>query len=298
MNHKTRKRFWPVSLATAIGVVVMLTVLAATVWGPTPAQAQQPVNAPSNLTATVVSDTQIDLAWNGSLGASSYELQRKSGTGAFATIASPTMTSHMDTGLTASTTYTYQVRGVNSSGNTDWSSEAMDTTMAGTDDMMPATGDETVSSSSTGSAAPEIKLIIKSLDMDRAVGSSIVLYLEDDFVEPSSIPATSVYIVAEGTPSNLGSGNAAVASRQTGNGSRVYVTSPAKVKTDAYFDLDKSDIAIRVLVPDMCTNATDECEGPNGLRMGQTVTVVFESDSGIKNPSEQKDDSSGDERWL
>ena len=38
----------------------------------------------------------------------------------------------------------------------------------------------------------------------------------------------------------------------------------------------------------MCTNATDECEGPNGLRMGQMVTVVFESDSGIKNPSEVK----------
>ena len=155
--------------------------------------------------------------------------------------------------------------------------------------MTPETGDMVKSSSSSGSAAPEIKLIIESLDMDRAVGSSIVLYLEDDFVEPSSIPAISVYIVAEGTP-NLGSDeDAAVVRRQTGNGSRVYVTSPVKVKTDAYFDLDKKDIAIRVLVPDMCTNATDECEGPNGLRDGQMVTVVFESDSGIKNPSEQKD---------
>ena len=156
--------------------------------------------------------------------------------------------------------------------------------------MTPETGDMVKSSSSSGSAAPEIKLIIESLDMDRAVGSSIVLYLEDDFEEPSSIPAGSVYIVAEGTPDNLGSDeDAAVVGRQTGNGSRVYVTSPVKVKTDAYFDLDKKDIAIRVLVPDMCTNATDECEGPNGLRDGQMVTVVFESDSGIKNPSEQKE---------
>ena len=156
--------------------------------------------------------------------------------------------------------------------------------------MTPETGDMVKSSSSSGSAAPEIKLIIESLDEDRAVGSSIVLYLEDDFEEPSSIAATSVYIVAEGTPDNLGSDeDAAVVGRQTGNGSRVYVTSPVKVKTDAYFDLDKKDIAIRVLVPDMCTNATDECEGPNGLRDGQMVTVVFESDSGIKNPSEQKD---------
>ena len=68
----------------------------------------------------------------------------------------------------------------------------------------------------------------------------------------------------------------------------MYVTSAPKLKNDGYFDTDKSDIAIRVLVPDMCTNATDECEGPNGLRMGQMVTVVFESDSGVKNPSEVK----------
>ena len=33
--------------------------------------------------------------------------------------------------------------------------------------------------------------------MDLAVGSSIVLYLEDDFAEPDSIPMTSVYLVAE-----------------------------------------------------------------------------------------------------
>ena len=33
--------------------------------------------------------------------------------------------------------------------------------------------------------------------MDLAVGSSIVLYLEDDFAEPDSIPMSSVYLVAE-----------------------------------------------------------------------------------------------------
>ena len=133
-----------------------------------------------------------------------------------------------------------------------------------------------------------IKLIIESLDENRAVGSSIVLYLEDNFAEPSSIPAGSVYIVAEGDTDDLGSGETqSVVSRQTGNGSRVYVTSAPKLKTSDYFDGDKKDISIRVLVPDMCTNATNECEGPNGLRSGQMVTVVFESDSGIKNPSEE-----------
>ena len=160
---------------------------------------------------------------------------------------------------------------------------------------MVAAGDMVKSSSSTGSGAPEIKLIIESLPNDMSVGSSIVLYLEDDFQEPDSIPAGSVYLVAEGSASNLGMSphpsdeTADIISRQTGNVARVYVTSSPKLKNDGYFDTDKSDIAIRVLVPDMCTNATDECEGPNGLRMGQMVTVVFESDSGIKNPSEVKD---------
>ena len=140
----------------------------------------------------------------------------------------------------------------------------------------PAGPAKTASDSSSGSGSPEIQLTINSLPSNMSVGSSIVLYLEDDFAEPSSILASSVYIVA--TP----------ASETTGNGARVYVTSPAKIKTGAYFDADKKDISIRVLVPDMCTNATDKCEGPNGLMMDQKVTVVFESDSGIKNPSEAR----------
>ena len=109
------------------------------------------------------------------------------------------------------------------------------------------------------------------------MGSSVVLYLEDDYQEPDSIPASSVYFVAEEPKTT-----------DTGNGARVYATNTVKVNNDDYFDRDKNDIAIRVLVPDMCTNATTVCEGPNGLRYGQTVTVVFESDSGIKNPSEEK----------
>ena len=83
-----------------------------------------------------------------------------------------------------------------------------------------------------------------------SVGSSIVLYLEDDFEEPDSIPTGSVYLVAEGSASNLGvsphpSGETPdTVSRQTGNGARVYVTSAPKLKNSGYFDTDKKDIAI------------------------------------------------------
>ena len=96
---------------------------------------------------------------------------------------------------------------------------------------------------------------------------------------------TSVYLVAEGgSPEQM---------LTTGRRRPVYVTSPVETLASDYFDKDKKDIASRVLVPDMCTNATDECEGPNKLHMGQKVSVVIESDSGIKNPSEAGTHSTG-----
>ena len=135
------------------------------------------------------------------------------------------------------------------------------------------------SSSTSASSGPELQLEIKRLDRDMAVGSSIVLYLEDDFAEPDSIPASSVYIVATGGDDTQ--------MTQTGDGSRVYVTVAPKLKTSDYFEDDKDDISIQVLVPDMCRNATEVCEGDNGLHEGQNVTLVIESDSGIKNPPEE-----------
>ena len=136
-------------------------------------------------------------------------------------------------------------------------------------------GSTITSDSSSGGGAPELKVVITSLSRNLPVGSSIVLYLEDDFQEPETIPASSVYFVA--TP----------ASAPTGNGARVYTTIAPKIDTGAYFDEDKKDISIRVFIPDMCTNATDACEGPNGVNATQTLTMVVEDDSGIKNPTEQ-----------
>ena len=131
------------------------------------------------------------------------------------------------------------------------------------------------SDSTSGGAAPELKVVIDSLSRNLAVGSSIVLYLEDDYQEPETIPASSVYFVAE-SPTNA----------PTGNGARVYTTIAPKIDTGAYFDEDKKDISIRVFIPDMCTNATDACEGPNGPMQGQMLTMVVEDNSGIKNPTE------------
>ena len=139
----------------------------------------------------------------------------------------------------------------------------------------PDAGDMITSDSSSGGSAPEFQVVIDSLPTNLAVGSSIVLYLEDDYQEPETIPASSVYFVASPP------------SPQTGNGARVYTIIAPNIATDAYFDADKDDISIRVFIPDMCTNATDACEGPNGPTRGQKLTMVVEDSSGIKNPTEQ-----------
>ena len=138
----------------------------------------------------------------------------------------------------------------------------------------PATGDMIKSDSKSGGGAPEFQVKIQSLPKTLAVGSSIVLYLEDDYQQPATIPTSSVYFVA--TPPT----------EETGSGARVYTTIAPKIDTDAYFDADKSDISIRVFIPDMCTSSTDDCQGQNGVDAGQTLTMVVEDTSGIKNPTE------------
>ena len=146
---------------------------------------------------------------------------------------------------------------------------------------VPTTPADTItitSDSSTSSGSPEIKVVINNLSMYLPVGSQIVLYLEDDYQEPSSIPSNTVYFVATG-------GNAAQQVK-TGSSARVYATDQIKIDNDDYFDATKNDIRIAVPIPDMCTSSTDACQGPNGPFMGQMLTMVVQNNSGIKNPSE------------
>ena len=70
---------------------------------------------PTGLTATVVSPTQIDLAWMPStddVGVTGYVVRRGG-----VQVASPTGTSYSDTGLTANTTYSYTVAARDTDGN-------------------------------------------------------------------------------------------------------------------------------------------------------------------------------------
>ena len=95
-----------------------------------------PPTAPSNLTATAASSTQINLSWTAStdyVGVTAYQVQRCQSAGCtnFAQVATPTATTFNDTGLTASTSYSYRVSASDAAGNVSaFSNTASATTQA------------------------------------------------------------------------------------------------------------------------------------------------------------------------
>jgi chitodextrinase len=99
--------------------------------------------APTGLSATAVSSTQINLSWTAStdnVAVTGYSVERCQGAGCttFSSIATPTGTTFNDTGRTASTTYRYQVRARDAVPNWSlYSSIATATTPAVSDTQAP-----------------------------------------------------------------------------------------------------------------------------------------------------------------
>ena len=91
--------------------------------------------APTGLTATAVSSTQINLAWTDTASnETGFQIERSpDGTTftALATVAA-NVTTYANTGLTAATTYHYRVRATNGTGPSAWSNTATAQTTGGT----------------------------------------------------------------------------------------------------------------------------------------------------------------------
>jgi predicted phage tail protein len=87
--------------------------------------------APSTLTASAVSASQINLSWRDtSNNESGFRIERRIGTGTWSQIATtgPNVTSFASTGLKSRTTYGYRVRAFNGIGTSAYSNTASATT--------------------------------------------------------------------------------------------------------------------------------------------------------------------------
>ena len=91
-----------------------------------------PPAAPSSLTATAASNTQINLAWtDNSSNETGFKIKRKTPEGTYAEIATigANVTIFSDTSLTASTVYFYRIRAFNTGGHSDYPNETSTTTL-------------------------------------------------------------------------------------------------------------------------------------------------------------------------
>lgn len=92
-------------------------------------------SAPSGLTVTPFSSSQLNLSWTAStdaIGVTGYRVERSpAGCGSFTEVGTPSGTTFNDTGRTASTTYCYKVRATDAAGNlSGYSSNVSGTTLA------------------------------------------------------------------------------------------------------------------------------------------------------------------------
>ena len=81
-----------------------------------------PPTAPTGLTATAAGSSAINLSWTAStdnVGVTGYRVERCQGAGcsSFAQIGTPAGTTFADSGLMASTSYSYRVRATDAAGN-------------------------------------------------------------------------------------------------------------------------------------------------------------------------------------
>jgi hypothetical protein len=111
---------------------------------------------PTLLSVVPIADTQIDINWsasNDNYFLDGYVLFRDS-----LAIATTTLTSFSDTGLSASTTYAYEVYAFDASGNISTTSNSISTTTLATPILPPAA----TSTTSTGSSATQVFKILES----------------------------------------------------------------------------------------------------------------------------------------
>jgi YD repeat-containing protein len=170
--------------------------------------ASNPPAAPSNLTVTTASNSQIDLAWtDNSSDETGFKIERKTGAaGTYSQIVTvgPNVSSYSNTGLSSNTQYYYRVRATNASGDSAYSNEAN----ANSANLLPSVNLTTPANNDVVAAPANISLTATASDPDGTI-SKVQFYqgatlLGEDLSAPYSftwnnIPAGSYSLTAKAT---------------------------------------------------------------------------------------------------
>jgi len=111
--------------------------------------------APAGLSAAAISGSEVQLSWTDtSANETGFELERRTGDGAFASVTTTAgdTTGFTDSGLSQCTSYSYRVRAVNAAGASAYSAEATATTPDTTPPVITAPSTVTLVTDCAGSA--------------------------------------------------------------------------------------------------------------------------------------------------
>ena len=138
-------------------------------------------------------------------------------------------------------------------------------------------GDAATASTTTARASVQVQLTISRLPIDMPAGSSVVVFLEDEYYVPDPIELRTAWFTVSGVAEP---GKTVVS--QPG---RHYPTDPIELDEDDYYGGD-DDYSIRVYLPDLHPGTSDSASGFQGAVAGQTLRLTIHKTAGIQNPSE------------
>ena len=127
---------------------------------------------PTNLVADAAGSSTIELRWNdNSANETGFKIERKTGSGAFAEIASvgANVKTYTDNGLTASTTYSYRVRAYNGSDDSDYSDIVPATTAPSSSNNPPSVTIASPRDNTTFIEGEDIAIKVNASDNDGTV---------------------------------------------------------------------------------------------------------------------------------
>jgi len=156
-----------------------------------PATDMTPPSAPTGLAATPVSSSRIDLTWTAStdnVGVTGYRVYRGA-----TLVGSPTATSYSDTGLTASTSYSYTVKATDAAANLSAASNTATTSTL----------------AASGSVSGQVKDKVTSAVI---AGATVILRMGGVMKATVTTNASGVYLANTG----LATGTYAVSASKTG----------------------------------------------------------------------------------